>query len=271
MAVKKIISAPDKPIIYLNKVIKNFRIALSLAKSEISGQAAQTWLGYSLNLVQILIATGLYWLIFGIVLKVQTDPIPYPLFLLTGVISWQYFSGLVQQGSNALIQSQHIISKIYFPRTLLPISKTLPGLINFFIAIVLCILLIIIWHLPLRFEMLLVPVFLIILIFSGLAISLFTASISVKFRDLSSLIPHLTTFGFFITPVFFPTSIVPNQLEFIMYINPVALAIEGMRWAMFGSVLPSIWYLISFIPTTILFIWGWNTIRRKEKTYADII
>lgn len=268
---KIINSKPEKPFVYIKDVFQGIGISISLAQSELRGRAVQTWFGYFINLVQILIATSLYWLIFGIIIKVDTAPIPYPIFALSGIISWQYFSGLVQQCSSSLINNQHLISKIYFPRILLSIGKIFPGLIDFTIAWLFSLILMFFWQLEFHLSLLLVPGFLFIIIFSGLAIGLWTASMSIRFRDLSHIVPHLIAFGFFITPVFFPTTIVPQKLEFILFINPIALAIEGIRWAMFGTSFPNILYLISLIPMFVLFIWGWSNIRRKEKTYADII
>lgn len=269
---KKIISsAPDKPCVYFTKVLGTLGIALSLAKSEIRGRAAQTTLKYFINLLQILLATALYWFIFGYVFKLETGKIPFPLFVLTGMVPWSYFSGLIQEAGSSLINSRHLISKIYFPRVILPISKTLIGLIDFFIAIMIAIFIVILWKMPLRIEILMIPVFLIILVFSGTAIGLWIASMSVKFRDLSRIIPHLVSFGFFMTPVFYPTTIIPDKIEFILYINPAAYAIEGFRWAIFGSEFPSLLYTISLVPMVLLFIWGWSNFRKKEKYYADII
>jgi len=271
MKTRKISTNPYSISNYLKNTIANMGIAWSLARNIIQERAAQTFMGYFISLLLILITTGLYWLIFGVVLKENTDPIPYPLFLLTGVISWHYFSNLVQQGTASLIQSKHLISKIYFPRVLLPISKIFPGLVDFGIAMLLCIILIIIWQIPISMTIILLPLFLLILVFSGLAISLFTSSISIRYRDLTSVVPIIVNFGFFITPVFYPSTIIPDNLEHIMYINPAAFAIEGMRWAIFGSAVPSAWYFISLLPMTAMFLWGWNNIRRKEKCYADII
>ena len=126
MGYNRIIGKPDKVLQYLHKTLGSMGIALSLAKSEIKGRAAQTWTGYLLNLFQILLGTAMYWLIFGIIFKVDTQAVPYPIFLLPGLISWQYFSGLINEGGNALITNQHLISKIYFPRVLLVWVKLYP-------------------------------------------------------------------------------------------------------------------------------------------------
>lgn len=268
---RQISSEPDAPLFYLTRSLNNASLAFNLAGSEIKGRHAQTWLGYFISLIQILLATLLYWLIFGIIINVDTGNIPFPLFVLTGLIPWVYFSGLVQEAGNSLIASQHLITKIYFPRVILPLSKTLPGLLDFFIAFCVALVLMLFWKMPLRTEMLTVPLFLLLLIFSGLSIGLWISSLSVRFRDLSRLIPFLINFGFFMTPVFYPSTIVPAKLEFILYINPAAFAIKGMRWAMFGSPLPEPLYLISLIPMAILFLWGWHNFRKKEKHYADII
>jgi lipopolysaccharide transport system permease protein len=268
---KVITSAPDKSLQYLHKVLGSLGIASSLAKSEIKGRAAQTGLGYVLNLLQLLLGTAMYWLIFGVIFKVDTGGIPYPIFLLPGLVSWQYFAGLINEGGNALITNQHIIGKIYFPRVLLVIAKILPGLLDLGIALLLVFILIPIFGLAWQPEMLFVPVFIALLIFSGFSVGLWIASISVRYRDFSRLIPYIINFGFFMTPVFYPATIVPENLEFILYINPVAFAVEGLRYSMLGTEMPGAAYLLGLIPVGVLFIWAWNNVRRKEKMYADIL
>jgi lipopolysaccharide transport system permease protein len=268
---KCIDSKPDSVLNYIKLSLKNSGLALNLAGSEIRGRHAQTWLGYFIGLIQILLATSIYWLIFGVILSVDTGYVPFPLFVLTGLIPWVYFSGIVQEAGNSLLSSQHLITKIYFPRVILPFSKALPGLLDFFIAFAVAIVLMIIWKMPLRITMFTVPLFLLILIFSGIALGLWISSLSVRFRDFSRLIPYLINFGFFMTPVFYPSTIVPAKLEFILFINPAAFAIKGMRWAMFGTDFPSVYYLISLVPMMIFFMWGWHNYRKNEKHYADII
>ncbi|MFP4663776.1 MAG: ABC transporter permease [Bacteroidales bacterium] len=268
---RRISAAPAGMREYLIRSINNLGLALSFAKSEIHGNNAQTWLGYFINLLQILVATAVYWLIFGVFLHVDTGAIPYPLFVLTGMIPWVYFSKLVQEAGNSLISSQHLLSKVYFPRVILPISKALPGLVDFGFSLMTALLIIILSGMPLRIEIPMVAVFLLIIIFSGIALGLWISSISVRYRDLSRLIPYLINFGFFLTPVFYPATLVPEQLEYILYINPAAFAIEGMRWALFGTAFPEVQYLISLVPVTVLFVWGWHNYRKKEKEYADII
>jgi lipopolysaccharide transport system permease protein len=213
----------------------------------------------------------MYWLIFGIIFKVDTQGIPYPIFLLPGLISWQYFAGLINDGGNALISNQHLINKIYFPRVLLVISKLVPGLLDLGIALCLTFVLIVIFKVPIHMSILFAPLFIFLLIVTGFSVGLWIASISVRYRDFSRLIPYLINFGFFMTPVFYPSTIVPENLEFILYINPVAFVVEGLRYSLFGTALPKVWYFISLIPVCILFIWGWSNIRRKENKYADIL
>lgn len=264
-------NSPAKPLEYLIRSLNQFGLAFSFAKSELQGRNAQTFLGYFINLFQILIASGLYWLIFGYILKVNTGNIPFPLFVLTGLIPWVYFSSIIREAGNSLIDNKHLLDKIYFPRVILPISKLIPGLVDFAIAFAVAIIFLFLFGMEIRWQILTVPAFLSIIIFSGFAIGLWIASISVRYRDTSRLIPYLINFGFFMTPVFYPSTIVPDNINFILYINPAAFAIEGFRWAMFETPFPDIYYLFSLIPVTILGFWGWRNFRRKEKYYADLI
>jgi lipopolysaccharide transport system permease protein len=268
---KTLSNQASSPMEYLRRSLNNTGLAFSFAKSEIHGRNAQTFLGYSVNLIQILISTFLYWLIFGYILKIDTGNIPFPLFVLTGLIPWVYFSSIIRDAGNSLIDNKHLLDKIYFPLVILPMSKVIPGLIDFTIAFAVAIIFVIVFGLNMRWQIVLIPLFLSIIIFSGFSIGLWIASISVRYRDTSRLIPYLINFGFFMTPVFYPSTIVPENISFILYINPAAFAIEGFRWALFGTDLPDIYYLFSLIPVAILGFWGWRNFRRKEKYYADLI
>jgi lipopolysaccharide transport system permease protein len=268
---KTLSNQASSPMEYLRRSLNNTGLAFSFAKSEIHGRNAQTFLGYSVNLIQILISTFLYWLIFGYILKIDTGNIPFPLFVLTGLIPWVYFSSIIRDAGNSLIDNKHLLDKIYFPRVILPMSKVIPGLIDFTIAFAVAIIFVIVFGLNMRWQIVLIPLFLSIIILSGFSIGLWIASISVRYRDTSRLIPYLINFGFFMTPVFYPSTIVPDNINFILFINPAAFAIEGFRWALFGTDLPDIYYLFSLIPVAILGFWGWRNFRRKEKYYADLI
>ncbi len=256
---------------YIKKVRLNTGLIFRLSESDIRGKSAQTYLGYFINLIQILFATGIYWLIFGYILKIDTADIPFPLFVLTGLFPWVYFSSIIRDAGNSLIDNKHIIDKIYFPRVILPLSKLIPSLVDFAIALAVAIIFVLIFGIRIHWQITLIPAFLFVIMFSGFAIGLWIASISVRYRDTSRLIPYLINFGFFMTPVFYPSTIVPESINFILYINPAAFAIEGFRWAIFNSPAPSVEYLLSLIPMLILCIWGWRNIRKKEKNYADII
>jgi lipopolysaccharide transport system permease protein len=268
---KTLSNQASSPMEYLRRSLNNTGLAFSFAKSEIHGRNAQTFLGYSVNLIQILISTFLYWLIFGYILKIDTGNIPFPLFVLTGLIPWVYFSSIIRDAGNSLIDNKHLLDKIYFPRVILPMSKVIPGLIDFTIAFAVAIIFVIVFGLNMRWQIVLIPLFLSIIILSGFSIGLWIASISVRYRDTSRLIPYLINFGFFMTPVFYPSTIVPDNINFILFINPAAFAIEGFRWALFGTDFPDIYYLFSLIPVAILGFWGWRNFRRKEKYYADLI
>ncbi|NLA24346.1 MAG: ABC transporter permease [Bacteroidales bacterium] len=268
---KHISSKPDSALVYLIKAVQSLGIAFSLAKSEIKGKKARMRLGYMLSLVQILIGTSLYWLIFGIIIKVDTNGVFYPLFLLPGIISWQYFSNLVGDAGVSIETNQWIINKIYFPRVLFPLSKIIPGLVDMLIAFVILLIGVIVLKYPIGIQILLVPAFILIIILSGFSIGAWIASISIKYKDFSRLIPHLMNFGFFLTPIFYPATIIPENLSFILYINPIAFAVEGLRYSFLGTNIPDIKYLFSLIPIFIFLVWGWSNIRKKEKFYADNI
>lgn len=254
------------------KLIWDYRFfSRSLAMGEIKNKYAKTYTGIFLSLIQSLIGLAVYWLIFGIAIKIETGNIPYPVFALPGIIIWQFFSYLVGNSSGALINSEHLITKLYFPRINLILSKILPGLVDLVAGLALFIILFLIFGLKLQLTWFyILPIFL-FLIISGLAIGLWTSILSLYIRDLSQIIIQVTNFLIFITPVFYPGTIVPENFRFILYINPVAGIIEYSRAAFFNSPIPDKGYLIGFGIILLLFISAIFIFKRLEKKISDLL
>jgi lipopolysaccharide transport system permease protein len=250
------------------KQIFNFRyFSISVAVGEIKNKYARNYSGLFLSIIQSLIGLAIYWLIFGIAIKIDTGDIPYPVFALPGIIVWQYFSYLVGNSSGILIQSEHLINKLYFPRINLVLSKIFPGLVDFGAGFIIFIILFIAFGILWIF----IPILLLWLIVCGLAVGLWTAILSLYVRDLSQIIIQITNFLIFITPVFYPGTIVPENFRFILYINPIAGLAEYFRWFLFGGLNPDIGYLIGFGIILILFLSAVLVFKKIEKQITDLL
>ena len=270
---KKTIEANSKMSIFSYlKLIWDYRFfSHSLAIGEIKNKYAKTYTGIFLSLIQSLIGLSVYWLIFGIAIKIETGNIPYPVFALPGIIIWQFFSYLVGTSSGALINSEHLIQKLYFPRINLTLTKVLPGLVDLAAGFILFVILFFIFGLTPNFGWFYIFPIILVLIISGLAVGLWTSILSLYIRDLSQIIIQITNFVIFITPVLYPGTIVPENFRFILYINPVAGIIEYSRAALFCTAIPDNGYLIGFAIVFILFISAIFIYKNLEKKITDLL
>lgn len=274
MGQRKKIITPDRRIGLKNYLLSiwDFRyLTFTLAKSEIKSQYALTYTGIFLSIIQTLVGLGVYWLVFGIGLKVDTGNIPYPLFALTGIILWQYFTYLVGSSSGALLDSEHLITKLYFPRINLVFSKAISGVIDLATGFILIIIFYLIYGFHFHVLWLLAPLLIIVLVMSALSIGIWVSIISLFIRDVGRIIIHMMNFIIFITPVFYPGTVVPDGFKFILYINPLAGVIAYMRSILFETSLPPNEYLIGFIPVVILFFSGIWYYKHLEKRITDLL
>jgi len=243
----------------------------SLAVGEIKNKYARNVTGIFLSIIQTLIGLAIYWLIFGIAIKIDTGNIPYPVFALPGILVWQFFSYLVGSSSGALINSEHLITKLYFPRITLSLSKILPGLLDMSMGFIVFIALFFVMGQTPITGWLFIPIIVIVLIICALGVGLWSSILSLYIRDLSQIIIQVTNFLIFVTPVFYPGTIVPENFRFILYINPVAGVIEYFRWALLGGNLPDIGYLIGIGIGLILFISAVLYFKKIEKQITDLL
>lgn len=269
----KLITPKNKisPGVYLRLIWDYRYFSHSLAVGEIKNKYARNITGIFLSVIQTLIGLAVYWLIFGIAIKIDTGNIPYPVFAMPGIIVWQFFSYLVGNSSGALINSEHLINKLYFPRINLTLAKVLPGLIDFGSGFIVFIAIFLIFGVSLSISWLAVPLVVIVLIICGLAVGLWTSILSLYVRDLSQIIIQVTNFLIFVTPVFYPGTIVPDNFRFILYINPVAGIIEYFRAILFNTSLPDLGYLIGFGIIIIMFVSATLVYKRIEKQITDLL
>ncbi len=232
----------------------------------------QTVLGAAWAVLQPLLTMIVFTVFFGQLAKVPSDGVPYAVFTFCALLPWQLFSYALVQAGNSLVGNQNLITKVYFPRLLMPLSGVLSGLVDFAIAFVvlLCLML---WYgiLPTT-AVVTLPFFVALAIVTALAVGLWLSALNVQYRDIRYTIPFLTQFWLFITPIAYPSSLVPQQWRIIYGLNPMAGVVEGFRWALLGRAEINVWMVVvSTVVVVLLLASGLMYFRRMEKTFADVV
>ncbi len=262
-------STPDSIGLYLKKIWQNKSLVLTLAKRDLKTKYAQTLLGLAWTIVQPMVAVVVYTLFFSGLLNFETE-YPYVLFVLSGMLIWGFFNYVFSQGSNALAQNKELIKKLAFPKIILPGSKIILAFVEFLITLVLLFAIMIYYQVDFKLSMLLAPLILIPLIFFSLGLSLILSALTLKKRDLFHVIPFLVNFGIWVTPVFYPVTLIPEQFKNMIFINPIASVIQLFRWSFFGESLNS--YIIIGVSLSFLtFIIGFFLFKKQEDQIIDII
>jgi lipopolysaccharide transport system permease protein len=239
---------------------------------EIKGYYRQTALGTTWLLIKPVISIFIFSVVFGRLLKVPSDGLPYPLFSLSGLLPWAYFSAAVGRAAGSLVENKGMISKVYFPRMVIPIAASLSGLVDFGFSFIVFLGLLFFYHLPLRWEMLWLPLLLFVALAFALAVGLWLANLSVKYRDVQFGIGFLLQALMYASPVIYPASVVPEKLQLLYYLNPMTGVIQGFRWSLLGSGDPPgaiFWVSLAFI--LVALVSGAYVFRRTERTIVDLL
>lgn len=232
----------------------------------------QTSVGVAWAIFQPLITMLVFSVFFGQLAKVPSDNVPYPIFVYVGLLFWQFFSSSLADTSNALISNQAIITKVYFPRLILPVSAVITKLIDFAIAAIILVGLMIYYdYAPHLYGLLLLPLLLMIAFMASVGLGLFLSAINVKYRDVRYALPFFIQLLLFVTPVIYPASIA-GKYSWILALNPMMGVIQNARAALLGTT-PINWVLIgiSFVATFILMLIGIYVFKKVERYFADII
>jgi lipopolysaccharide transport system permease protein len=195
----------------------------------------QTLLGVAWVIIQPLATTLIFTIIFGNLAKMPSENLPYAVFALSGLVPWNYFSGAFSRGSVSLVGSSHLISKVYFPRLIIPIASVLGGLVDFVIVMGMVFALMIFYGIGLSPAVIALPLYVMLAIVTALAVSMWLSALNVQYRDVSYLVPFVAQFWLYATPVVYPSNLVPAQWRLLYALNPMVSVVEGFRWALFGS------------------------------------
>jgi lipopolysaccharide transport system permease protein len=269
---KVIVDANNKWSSYSLKEIFNYKdLFLLLAYRDFKVRYAQTVLGFLWAFLQPATTLVIFTLIFGKAIKVDTGNIPYPLFALSGLVAWTYFSFLMTNAGSSIIGAQAMVQKVYFPRLIIPLSKAIVGFVDFAIVFFFLFILMIYHGYYLRVEILMLPVFLILNILAGLSVGIWLSALTIRYRDFQNITPFAVQVGMYLTPIAYPVSLIPEKFKLIYYFNPMTGIIEGYRWCLFGMSPPDIFSYISILATFILLLSGIVYFKKMESVMSDII
>lgn len=254
---------------YLRSVYQYRQLIFSFAKRDLKARFVQTKLGVLWMIIQPLIALTIFTIFFDQLIHLETGNVPYVAFAFSGMTIWYFFTNMVHSGGTALINSQELIRKVYFPKILLPISKILVSTIEFFVAFSLLIVIMLILGMDFSPKIMLFPIPVLMAVLVGSCVAVWLNILTIKKRDLQHLIPYLTNFGIWVTTVFYPTTLIPEAFrEYIYYVNPIATTIDFLRSLLFD--LPFHWnFCLSFIPVFFLLILGIRIFKNMERNMVD--
>ena len=232
----------------------------------------QTALGFGWVALQPLIGANILALIFGRIAKLPSDGAPYLLFVFCGLTAWTYFSNSMQRASNSLIRNSQLVSKVYFPRMLIPLATMFAVLVDFAVMIVMLFIFMGFYRVPATLRLLAIPGFLLLMMLAATGVALWFSAVSVKYRDTSYALPFFAQIWMYASPVVYPTSMVPAQWQSLFALNPAVGFVEGFRWAVLGhSALNLNILLLTIAMSLFLLFSGAFFFRRVERGFADII
>jgi lipopolysaccharide transport system permease protein len=231
----------------------------------------QTAIGVLWAILQPVLTTAIFTIIFSQFARFESLQVPYPLFALSGLLLWLFINTSISTASNSLVSNSNLVTKIYFPRLIVPIAATLSGLIDFVLGLVLLVGLMIYYDAGLNWQILLAPLFIVLTILLALGFGTLFAALNVRFRDVKFALPFALQIWMFISPVFYPTSILSEKWRAVFAFNPLTGILEGFRAALFGGVFDWFAVVVSIILIFVLICLSLFVFKRMEDDFADLI
>lgn len=232
----------------------------------------QTFLGAAWAVIQPLLTMLIFNFVFGTVAKVPTDGVPYPIFSYTALLPWGLFTTALNTASRSLTANQNMVTKIYFPRLVLPLASVLGGLVDFAIAFVILIGLLFYYRVTPTAAVWTLPIFILLALITALGTALWLSAINVQYRDVNYVLPFLTQFWLFLTPVAYSAKVISEKWQMVYSLNPMAGVVNGFRWALLGTDTgPGLTMAVSAGIALLVLISGLFYFRSMERTFADTI
>ena len=244
-----------------------------LAWRDILVRYKQTVIGIAWSLIRPLLTMVVFTVIFGKLAKLPSEGVPYPVLVFVALLPWQFFANSFSESSNSLIGNANLLSKVYFPRIILPVSTVIVSLVDFFISFIFLAALMVWYQFLPDWRIITLPFFLILASLASFGFGLWIAALNVKYRDFRYVVPFFIQFGLYVSPVGFSSSIIPGKWRLLYSINPMVGVIDGFRWALLGQNIQLYWpgFLLSIGLTLLVFLSGLRYFRKTERTFADVI
>jgi lipopolysaccharide transport system permease protein len=276
-------ASSDMPVLYIRPARGRMPLELGelwayrellyfLTWRDIKVRYKQTVLGAAWAIIQPFFMMVVFSLFFGRLAGVPSDGVPYPVFTFCALLPWQLFAHALAESSNSLVANERLISKVYFPRLVVPIAAVFGGLIDFAIAFVILLGMMAYYGIVPTLAILTLPLFILLAVLTALGVGLWLSALNVKYRDVRYTIVFMTQLWFFLTPVVYPSSIVPQRWRVLYGLNPMAGVVEGFRWALLGkSESPGGLLAVSVVAVILILVGGLYYFRRMESTFADVV
>lgn len=258
---------------YWRDVFRYRELFFMLARRDVAVRYKQTAIGVLWAVLRPLLTMMVFTLVFGRIAKLPSNGVPYALLVFSGMVPWYFFSSSVSESSGSLISNSNLLSKVYFPRILVPSSSVLVAAVDFLIAMALLLLTMLYYGLWPSWRLLTLPLFLAVAFSSSLGIGLWLSALNVRYRDFQFVVPFILQFGLYLSPVGFSSSVVPPQWTLVYALNPMVGVIDGFRWAILGGDFSLRWdvQVISVMVGFTLLLTGIAFFRRFERGMADVI
>jgi len=267
-----ILSSPGMFQLDLGEVWRFRELLYFMAWRDIIVRYKQTAIGAGWAVIQPLITMIMFTLIFGVMAKIPSDGVPYPVFAFAGLLPWTFFSQVLTRGGNSVVASANLVTKIYFPRLLLPLAATAAPAVDFLLSFLMLLGLMAWFHVAPTWNLLALPLFMGLAFMTAMAMTLWLSSLNVRYRDVGYVIPFMSQVWMYASPVVYPVSVIPEKWRLLYSLNPMAGVIEGFRWALLGKGTPDFMVIaISSSVVLALLMGGIVYFKRMEQTFADVI
>ncbi|MFC4243694.1 ABC transporter permease [Gryllotalpicola reticulitermitis] len=247
-------------------------VTMRLAQRDIIVRYRQTVLGIAWVILQPVMAAGVFSLVFGTVAKLSSDGLPYFVFSLGGTIVWNLFNNVMSRASSSLLNNQSLVSKVFFPRILVPISTAASTLLDFVVGFCVGVVLLFVYHINPGWPVLLVPLWVLFILMLAMGIGMVLAAMTVKYRDVGYVMPWLTQILLYASPVAYAVSSVPARLRWAFEANPITWFLTAFRWSFLGTAPPQLWQVggLAVLSCAVLFV-GLLYFQSHEREFADVI
>jgi lipopolysaccharide transport system permease protein len=257
----------------LREIWQYWELLYFLVWREVKVRYKQTVIGASWAIIQPLMTMVIFTIVFGRFAKIPSDGLPYPVFAYTALLPWTFFAQALTRSGASLVGNANLVTKVYFPRLIIPLAATLAPIVDFLVSFLVLIGMMI-WYgiTPTWGGLMALPFFMVLTIMIALAVSLWLSPLNVRYRDVGHILPFLSQFWMYASPVAYPVSLVPEKWQFLYSLNPMVGVIEGFRWVLLGKESPNFMAMVvSMIVVLALLLGGIIFFKKMEGTFADVV